>query len=229
MDLKRIKSEYKEERQLAKSAGFAINYGGTGFTIANNANISKELGDKIYDDYFKSFSQLKSYFKKKQGEALNKGYILINEISKSKTFIPFFDDFQAAKREINNFDWEEYREEKAKQSDKFKNLLYPKVRNYFVTRGSIERDSLNYPVQGTAAEMTKLAAINLFDYIVENDLLFKVLIVNMVHDEIVLESPPELAEESQQQLKYHMEKAGNLFCKIIPIKANPEITKVWKH
>ena len=36
-----IKSDYPENRRIAKSAGFAINYGGNGSTIAKNCNLSK--------------------------------------------------------------------------------------------------------------------------------------------------------------------------------------------
>ena len=61
----------KDLRQQAKSVEFAVAYGGTGFTIANNNNISVEEGNKIYEAYFKAFPGLKSYFKK-VGDAAKK-------------------------------------------------------------------------------------------------------------------------------------------------------------
>lgn len=49
-------------------------------------------------------------------------------------------------------------------------------------RSSSENQSCNYTSQGTAAAMTKVAGILYFDYLVESDLIFKVLIPNDIHD-----------------------------------------------
>lgn len=81
----------------------------------------------------------------------------------------------------------------------------------------------------TGAEMMKIASILFFNYLIENDLLFKVLMVNLIHDEILIESPKELAEECSIKLKECMEKAGTFFCDIIPVKATPVITPYWTH
>ena len=54
-----------EFRQIAKAAGFALAYGGNGFTIAKNLGISPERGDKVYNDYFKAFPGLNDYFNNK--------------------------------------------------------------------------------------------------------------------------------------------------------------------
>ena len=58
LELDRIKKEFKRERQNAKAAGFAIQYGGVGATIANNLGLPIEEGDKIYDSYFKALYYL---------------------------------------------------------------------------------------------------------------------------------------------------------------------------
>ena len=89
--------------------------------------------------------------------------------------------------------------------------------------------SYNYPIQGTGAEAMKLATIFFFKYLRENSLLFKVLIVNLVHDEILVEVPKKLAEVIKPVIKDCMERAGNLFCKIIPLEATPIITPYWTH
>ena len=86
VSLNDIKIHYKDKRQIAKSAGFAINYGGNGYTISKNLGISAEQGDKVYDAYFKAFPGLKNYFDKIQKETLKNGYILIDPITNRKNW-----------------------------------------------------------------------------------------------------------------------------------------------
>jgi len=64
LSLAEVKENHSEERQTAKAAGFAINYGGVGKTIANNLGISIEEGDRVYSAYFKAFPGLGKYFSK---------------------------------------------------------------------------------------------------------------------------------------------------------------------
>ncbi len=79
-----IKSLHKDKRQIAKAAGFATQYGGDGFTIANNLGISQKKGDEAYDAYFRAFPVLKEYFNKIQTESLRQGYILIDDVTQRK-------------------------------------------------------------------------------------------------------------------------------------------------
>ncbi len=47
--LEEIKSSHKDKRQIAKGAGFAINYGGTGITIAQNLSLPLQKGTFLWD------------------------------------------------------------------------------------------------------------------------------------------------------------------------------------
>jgi DNA polymerase I-like protein with 3'-5' exonuclease and polymerase domains len=69
----------------------------------------------------------------------------------------------------------------------------------------------------------------MFNWIINNDLFLTVKIVNTVHDEIILECPISMSQVVLKKLKECMEDASTLYCKIIPLKADPVITKVWKH
>ena len=231
LELDRIKKEFKRERQNAKAAGFAIQYGGVGATIANNLGLPIEEGDKIYDSYFKAFPGVKSYFVTCKADALRRGYILLNTVSNRKSFIEFFDDYAKLRDEINNNGfWDEYNSHKRGNTSQFILHYKPTVREYFKKKGMIERKSLNYPVQGTAAEITKFAGVLFFNYLEENNLLFKyVRICNIIHDEIVVECKKDIAEKMAAKLKECMEKAGEPFCPTIPLKAEPCITEFWNH
>jgi len=81
-----IKTLHKDKRQVAKAAGFAINYGGNGYTIAKNLGIPAEEGDKVYEAYFKAFPQLNRYFTYVKNKTLRLGYVLIDEVTHRKSF-----------------------------------------------------------------------------------------------------------------------------------------------
>ncbi len=226
-----IKNDHKEKRQIAKGAGFAINYGGTGITIAQNLNISMDRGEEVYKAYFKAFPGLADYFKQEKSKAIKLGYIQFNDISNRKCFIPFFEDFQKLTAEINEDPdfWVDYRDHKARNTKKFREYYKPKVRQYFIKKGDIERMSLNYPIQGSSADITKLAGIYFFRYLEENNLIFKVKMPNVVHDEWIIECPNDIKNEISSVLRECMERSGNVFCKTVKLKAEPEITKYWQH
>lgn len=228
-----IKKLHKDKRQIAKAAGFALNYGGTGFTVSNNLGISIEEGNNVEKSYFEAFPGLKSYYDKCEKDALEKGYILIDSLMGSKYFINE-QDFEYIKESSAkyNFDnkefWDNY-----KQQKKLGSAWYlqekEQMSQYFRLKGNIRRMALNFPIQGSSASITKLATIYFFRWIKEADLVGKVKIVNIVHDEIMTEQNKDLSNFVLQELKHCMEKAGSYYCPIIPLKAEPTITPYWGH
>jgi len=228
LSLKEIKANYPELRQIAKAAGFAINYGGNGWTISNNLSIPIEQGEAVYKAYFDAFPGLNDYFKKKKDELWKKGYILFNEVDQSKLF---FDKqwFDTEQEKLTPEFWDEYRYHKEKDDEYFHRELRPVVSTFYRQKAAIERKALNYPIQGTSASITKVAGILFLNKLIEQNLLFTVKICNFIHDEIVVECPEEIAEHVSNLLKVCMENAGNYYCKVVPLQAEPQITSYWKH
>ncbi len=75
----------------------------------------------------------------------------------------------------------------------------------------------------------KFACVLFYREILKRNLLHTVKIVNIVHDEILVEAPEEIIEDIAILLKDCMEKAADPFCKIISLKAIPEIGDYWIH
>jgi DNA polymerase-1 len=88
------------------------------------------------------------------------------------------------------------------------------------------QDAANYPIQGTGADMLKLA-VDIFSYQCEIQ-GYGAKIVNLVHDEIVCEVPQEQAQEVAQLLKESMEFAGNLILKKVPVEADVSVSERWE-
>lgn len=228
MDLNDIKKKHKDKRQSAKVAGFAINYGGSGIGIADQLGLNVEQGQHIYDSYFVAFPGLKAYFDEAKKFGVENGYVLISPVTGKKSYVDYYDEFVQIKNELNKDFWDRYKKLKNSDTPTARDMK-EKVSKFFRKRGDIERMSLNYPIQGESAEITKLACVYFWSkYLVPNNLLFKVLIVNIIHDEVLVETPEEIAQQTAAQLEKAMVDAGAKFCKRVPLKADPCIEKYWK-
>jgi len=163
-----------------------------------------------------------------------KGYILISNITGHKMFIPNWKELRATEDSFDDVFWDNYRRDKKLwyQSGGHLEYMPETVKTYsklVKTKGAYERNSLNAPVQGTAAIVTKMAFIKYFNHLVKDNLLFTVLIANDVHDEGLIEAPEAIVEQEAKELQRCMEEAGALFCKSVTLKAVPEIADCWKH
>lgn len=229
IELDDVKKERPDLRQKAKAAGFAIQFGGNGYTISKNLSLTPAEGDAVYTAYMFAFPQMKDYFDMISEEVLGKGYIVFNEVTGRRSIIDYFHEYQELQHEMDEFDWTQYREEKACDSDLFKNVLKPKVQAYFRKKGDITRKSYNYPVQGTAADITKTAACLIFNRILRENWFGIVKFVHVVHDEIIMECPEDMADEVAAIVKTAMENAGAMFYTRVPLTATPLVAKVWEH
>ena len=81
----------------------------------------------------------------------------------------------------------------------------------------------------TSSDITKYAAILFFKEILKHQWFNVVKIVNLVHDEILVECPQNMEEEVKNLLILSMEEAGKPFCKIVPLKADAVSGTYWIH
>jgi DNA polymerase-1 len=89
-------------------------------------------------------------------------------------------------------------------------------------RAAAERMAINTPVQGTAADMIKVAMVNIVKKL-RNEKLKSVLIIQ-VHDELVFECPQNEVEEIKKILEEEMVNAIPLK---VPVKVDIGIGKNW--
>lgn len=89
-------------------------------------------------------------------------------------------------------------------------------------RSFAERTAINMPIQGTAADIIKLAMINIQRYLEENELHTRMLL--QVHDELIFEVPDAETEEVPEKLKEFMETACELS---VPLKVDMGLADNW--
>ena len=75
-------------------------------------------------------------------------------------------------------------------------------------RQAAERQAINAPMQGTAADLIKLAMIAVDDFIRKDKL--KTLLIMQVHDELVLEVPAAELERVKSEVRRLMESVARL-------------------
>jgi DNA polymerase-1 len=90
-------------------------------------------------------------------------------------------------------------------------------------RGFAERTAINTPLQGTAADLIKLAMLKIDQLIRQRNLKSQMTL--QVHDELLFDVVPEEAKELQQLVKQEMEHVAEFS---IPIVADVGIGKNWR-
>ena len=91
-----------------------------------------------------------------------------------------------------------------------------------IRRSFGERVAMNMPIQGTAADIIKIAMIKVYDRL-KNECPQAKLIMQ-VHDELIIEAPENMAEQVAQLLKDTMETA----CKMaVPFTVEVACGKTW--
>ena len=94
--------------------------------------------------------------------------------------------------------------------------------NNFNVRQFGERVAMNAPIQGTAADIIKIAMINIQNALEKNNMKSRLIL--QVHDELVIEAVNEEIEKAKEILVKEMENVIKLS---IPLKAEAQIGKNW--
>lgn len=87
-------------------------------------------------------------------------------------------------------------------------------------------DAVNYPIQGTGADLLKLSVL-MFDAELRKEGL-KAKVVNLVHDEILVECKEEYAEYIKELLKRAMLHAGRVILKQVPVEVEVFVNNRWE-
>jgi DNA polymerase I len=95
-----------------------------------------------------------------------------------------------------------------------------------VQRGFGERMAVNSPIQGSAADLIKLAMINVHKKLHED--LPHVKMILQVHDELIFEVPDHDLDEAKRLIKSEMEAVGKQLHLSVPLKVDLGVGKNWR-
>lgn len=91
-------------------------------------------------------------------------------------------------------------------------------------RGAMRREAMNYPIQGAASDIAKLALV----YVREDLEGLDARLVNSIHDEFVIECAEEKAEEISEKTQAAMIRAGEDILEKVPVEVEATISREWK-
>ncbi len=93
-------------------------------------------------------------------------------------------------------------------------------------RGFGERMAVNSPIQGSAADLIKVAMINVHKKLHHE--LPHVKMILQVHDELIFEVPDHDLEETKRLVKQEMEGVGKQLGLSVPLKVDLGVGKNWR-
>lgn len=93
--------------------------------------------------------------------------------------------------------------------------------NYMVRQFG-QRAAMNTPIQGTAADIMKIAMINVYEQLKKNNMKSKLIL--QIHDELIIEAVPDEKEKVKELLIDCMENAAKLK---VPLKVELEEANNW--
>ena len=85
-----------------------------------------------------------------------------------------------------------------------------------------ERAAINMPIQGTAADLIKMAMINIHKRLIDGN--YKSKMILQIHDELMFEGPENEMNKLSEMVVYEMENAMRLS---VPLRVDWQIGNNW--
>lgn len=237
----------KERRTQAKSILLGVLYGRGEASIAEQLNTTAKKAKEIKESVFRGFPAIKQFEQDSIEMAQSVGYVttvcgrkrrLPSMLKPDYDFkwvdgVPHDDnvlDFDEELSEEVPMDIQEkYRRKLATCNfrDKRKIFEQANAEGVWIIDNTMDKDTtkvVNARIQGSAADLTKLAMIKLYQSEQLKQLGFKLLIP--VHDEVIAECPEENVKECSELLAKTMSEAAEEILKM-PIKCDVAVTRCW--
>jgi len=196
---------HKKFRTFTKTVNFGLAYGMSKYKLSATLEISVQEAQKIIDDYFIAFPQIKVALQRFGVFGVRNGYI--------RTMQPYSRVRWFSEHHYYVKDIEDHLSE----------------RKYSKVLGEIERASMNMPIQGTAGNMLKLAVAKVYEYIQDNNLQDSIRLVANVHDQLTVVCNPTLIDTEfvMKELDRLMVEAGLEIVSSGLVKADTQRSSNW--
>ncbi len=196
----------------------------------NNQDIHKQAASKV----FKTPMDEVTKEQRSNAKAVNFGIVYgisdfglgeqlgISRKQAKKYIDEYLEEYKGIKEFMDNIT------EKAKEQGYVETLFHrrryiPELKsNNYMVRQFGARAAMNTPIQGTAADIMKIAMINVYRELKQRNLKSKIVL--QVHDEMMLESPKDEIEEVKKIIKEKMEGAIKLK---VPLIADISEAENW--
>lgn len=217
---------HKAYRNQMKSVSLGLNYEMSTYSLAGMIGKSVQEAQKIYDAVYSRFPGIAEHRARTHEQVLRDGY--------AETMFGrrrYFAELKLPDIECDNEEVRKVAESVKYNKKVLDNLIRDAAREGITVKSNlgqkwhVRRQFVNTKVQGTAADMTKLAMLALMDSPDMQRLGMRMLL--QVHDEIIVEFPDEYAEEGGRIGALIMQDVCE---KLIGIRGRcePQLMKIWE-
>lgn len=199
-DYKMQKSDNRRKR--GKTMSFAILYGGSEYTVAQHGGISIEQGKILVDNFFAGAPQLKAWIDSWINMARQQKFV-------KTTF--------GRRRPLNDYyEGDSYQDHRT-------GLLQPKDRGKRWLWMKGDREAINDPIQGGAADVFKIGMVKLDKMVQANNWHQDLLQTLWIHDEFVLRCRRSMLDQMIPEIV----KALEFEVKGWPVKLKVDVEVGW--
>lgn len=236
---KKFTKFHKKKRDEAKIISFGLLYGKEAKGFAEDFGLSPEEAQIFIDNYFGAYPKLREAMDKWVTHTMKNRYIQIDQVVDRRWFSDDFVEMDLANEEVREYYPEAYfkkgemsKEEKESHKE-YLTVHHPEVkqlwRKFFGIKGSLQRKSTNYRIQGTSSSETKTALIMMRNELIEKNIQ-DIEIIVAVHDEIGIEVfDSTKVDFSKEFIERNMMDGANVFLNPPIMKATAEVGKKWIH
>jgi DNA polymerase-1 len=190
-----------DERRLGKTINFGVIYGMGAQRFAREAGVSVAEGKAFIEKYRSRYAKVFEYLESRKQVAIACGYV---------TTI-------CDRRRYFNFVSPTLNQLKGSNPDEIDLDNLPKLGQ---GDAQLLRAAANAPIQGSSADIIKIAMVKLHDILKS----YQARLLLQVHDELVLEVPPEEWDELQGRIHETMTNAVKLS---VPLEVDARAGKNW--
>ncbi|MDB9315434.1 DNA polymerase I [Spirulina sp. CS-785/01] len=176
-----------EERRLGKTINFGVIYGMGAQRFAREAGVSASEGKLFIDRYRERYAAVFAYLEAQKREAIARGYV----------------ETLYHRRRYFQFESETLRTLQGCSPDE---IQLDSLKRLSKEDAQLLRGAANAPIQGSSADIIKIAMVKLYEIL--QDYQAKLLL--QVHDELVLEVPPQELTDLREKIRTTMENAVEL-------------------
>jgi DNA polymerase-1 len=189
-----------EERRLGKIINFGVIYGMGSQRFSRESGLTAKVGKEFIDKYRSKYAKIFAYLESLKKEAIANGFVT--------TIL--------GRRRYFNFESKNLQQ---LQGCNIEDINLEAI-DYSYTDAQILRAAANAPIQGSSADIIKIAMIKLRQTLQK----YRAKLLLQVHDELVFEIPKEERSELEPQIKYIMENAITLD---VPLLVDINAGKNW--
>lgn len=195
-------------RYIQKTINYGLAYGMSSHKLAKTMNCTEPQAAKIIDAFFSKVPRVKETLDKFGNFARNNGYIITAPPYRRRRWFPEYEEYSFLETRMK------HRSLSGQEWSTHKNL-----------GGIMERAGKNTPIQGTNADITKLAMVKAYETIRNEGVDAKIIL--SVYDEIQTEVHKSQAEEWKHKLQSIMQQAGEDVITTVPIVADCSVSNYW--